>query len=76
MKMSLLKNDKSTLKDEKILVLFILTCLAIGIALVITGPQVWIITSGVSRAFGVAWIMLAVMLVPVLIYRFMTNDRK
>lgn len=74
MKMSLFKNNKSTTKDEKNLVLFILTCLAIGITLVITGPQVWMITSGISRAFGVAWIMLAVMLVPVLIYRFMTND--
>ncbi len=76
MKISLLKNDKSTVKDEKTLALFILGCLVTGIALVIIGPQIWIITSGISRAFGVAWIMLAVMLAPVLLYRFMTNDKK
>ena len=62
MKFSLIKNDKSTAKDELLLFLIILVFAAVGITLIVTAPSFWFITS-------------AVMFVPGLIYRIMTNDK-
>lgn len=68
MKFSLFKNDKSTARDELVLALMIILCLAAGIALLALPP--------VFRVVGVILILFAVMFIPGLIYRLMTNDRK
>ncbi len=76
MKFSLFKNDKSTVKDEVYLFLFILACLIVGITLLVTKPEFWIISSSLSMSFGIVWILAAIMFIPGLIYRLMTNDIK
>lgn len=76
MKFSLFKNDKNTARDELILFLFILACLIVGIALVVVRPEFWIISSSLSMSFGIVWILIAIMFIPGLIYRLMTNDIK
>ena len=75
MKFSLIKNDKSTAKDELLLFLIILVFAAVGITLIVTAPSFWFITSEFSKTFGVLWVVAAVMFVPGLIYRLMTNDK-
>lgn len=74
MKFSLFKNDKSTAKDE--LFLFILACLGVGIALVLTAPEFWLVSSLLSELFGIVWIMVAVMFASGLIFHLMMNDIK
>ena len=76
MKFSLFKNDRSTAKDELLLLLFILVCIGIGTALVATSPQFWIIDSAFSGSFGILWIITGVLFVPALIYRLAHNDKK
>jgi len=76
LKFSFIKNDKSTIKDELLLLEFILICLAAGITLLITRPSIWIIEQTFSLGFGIILIFTTVMFVPGLIYRFMTNDKK
>ena len=71
MKLSLFKDDKSTHKDEIILSIISILCLTIGILLVIFKPAFWIISGGLSAGFGIAAIMLAVMYIPCVIYRFL-----
>lgn len=76
MKFNLFRNDKSTIKDELYLFLFILACIGAGTALVICTPSFWMITATASKAFGVLWILAGVMFVPGLIYRLSTNEIK
>lgn len=71
MKLSLFKDDKSTHKDEIILGIISILCLTIGILLVVFKPAFWIIDGGLSAGFGIAVIMLAVMYIPCVIYRFL-----
>ena len=73
MKFGLFRNDKTTFKDELVIVSI---SLAVGILLVVTAPSVWIIRSSTTRVFGVLWIMVGIMFLPGLIYRLFTNDPK
>ena len=74
-KFSILKNDRTTSKDEFILALIILAAAATGYAIFKTAPSFWIINSTVTKGFGLIWIMFAVMLFPTLVYRLATNGR-
>ncbi len=74
MKFSLFRNDKSTYKDELILLLFIFGCLAGGIALCIFKPAFWIFKAEDIMEIGILMIICGGMFVPGLIYRFFTND--
>lgn len=76
MKFSLIKNDKSTVVDEVILLLIIVVCLGVGIALIVIKPEFWIVESSTSASFGVLIAMLGIMYIPGLIYRFLHNDKK
>lgn len=76
MRFSLFRNDKSTIKDELILMLIVVLSLTVGIVLAVTGPSFWIIRSSTTKVFGVLWIMVGVMFLPGLIYRLFTNDPK
>ncbi|MBD5547067.1 MAG: hypothetical protein HDQ97_06670 [Lachnospiraceae bacterium] len=76
MKFSLIHNDKSTAKDELFLALFIAFCLVCGILLVVYKPTFWFIGQSDSTVFGVLCLILALMFIPGLIYRLMTNDKK
>ena len=76
MKFSLIKNDKSTYKDELILALIVGISLAVGILLTVTGPSFWIFQSSTTKTFGVLWIMVGVMFLPGLMYRLFTNEPK
>lgn len=64
LKFSFIKNDKSTIKDELLLLGFILICLAAGIALLITRPSVWIIDQTFSLGFGIILVLTGVMFIP------------
>ena len=74
MKFSLFKNDKSTYKDELILLLIVVLSLTFGIFLAVTAPSFWIIESSTTKVFGVLWIMVGIMFLPGLIYRLFTNN--
>ena len=75
MKFSLFRNDKTTAKDELLLLGFILACLAVGIALIITQPSFWLFDRIFFAGVGVAFVITGVMFIPGLIYRLMTNDK-
>ena len=76
MKFSLIKNDKSTVKDEIILALIVIISATCGILLIKFRPSFWIIESNDSVVFGVLCMIFAAMFFPGLIYRLMTNDKK
>lgn len=76
MKFSFFKNDKSTAKDEFILIGFILAFFLIGGALIITKPSFWIIDQMMTMSFGILMLLTGVMFIPGLIYRFLDNDKK
>lgn len=75
MKFSIFKNDKSTVKDEIILLLIVLAFMAIGIIFIITTPSFWLIDKNDTLVFGVLMLITGVMFIPSLIYRFTTNDK-
>lgn len=74
MKFSLFENDKSTVKDEIILTLIVIVCLAVGILLIVMKPSIGFITQSITAVLGVMLVLAAVMYIPGLIYRFMTNE--
>lgn len=76
MKFSFFTNDKSTAKDEFILLGFITVCILVGIVLIIVRPEFWIVDQAISVSFGVLLTLAGVMFIPGLIYRFMSNDKK
>ena len=75
MKFSLFQNDKSTIKDELLLLTFIVACLAIGIPLFAFAPSFWIVDSMITKGFGLVLIITGVMFTHGFIYRLMTNDK-
>ncbi len=76
MKFSLIKNDKSTVKDEIILALMVGISAACGILLIKYRPTIWIIDESDSVVMGVLFLVFAFMFFPGLIYRLTTNDKK
>ncbi len=76
MKFSIVKNDKSTFWDEVILGLISLSCMTIGILLIVFKPSFWIIDSTSFVVFGVMIAFFGFMFLPCLIYRLLTNDYK
>ena len=76
MKVSLFKDDKTTHKDEVVLSVITVICMAAGILLVIYKPAFWIISGTLTAGFGVAAILFAVMLIPCIIYRFVSGRQK
>lgn len=76
MKFSLFKNDKSTVKDELLLIVFVAVCLVAGLYLVVEAPTFWLIKESMTKSFGVLWILVAVIFIPSIIYRLFTNDKK
>ena len=70
---SLIKNDRSTAKDEAVLFGLILVFFLAGLALFITAPSFWIVDAVLTKGFGFILIITALILVPGLIYRLMTN---
>lgn len=76
MKVSVLKNDKSTAKDELVLGIATVIMLVAGILLVVYKPAFGLEDTILATSFGVALIVLAVMFIPAIIYRLLTNDKK
>jgi membrane associated rhomboid family serine protease len=74
MKNILFHNDKSTVKDELFLLLFILICIGAGLLFYILAPEDWFISSSTIKAFGIVWILAGVMFIPGFIYRLFLND--
>ncbi len=74
MKFSLIKNDKSTVKDEIVLALIVIISATCGILLIRFRPAIWIIDANDSVVFGVLFLIFAFMFFPGLIYRLITND--
>lgn len=73
MKDFLFHNDKSTKKDELYLLLFIITCIAVGALIYVFAPSTWIIPESTIKVFGVIWILAGVMFIPGLIDRLTRN---
>lgn len=70
----LFHNDKSTIKDELFLLMFIVICIGAGILFYIFAPNDWIISNSTIKVFGLVWILSGVMFIPGFIYRLCTND--
>ena len=73
MKLSFIKNDKTTYWDEVILSLITLVALTIGVLLIVFKPSFWIIDESITLCFGVLSILLAVMYTPCIIYRLVED---
>lgn len=76
MKFSFFKNDKTSFRDEVYLALFIIACIGGGVPFIIFAPSFWLVTSAVSKTFGVLWVIAGVMFIPGLVYRLTTNDKR
>lgn len=76
MKNFLFHNDKSTYKDELLLLLFIAACIGLGLIMFNFAPANWILPSSSIKAFGVLLIAVGVIFIPGFIYRLFTNDKK
>lgn len=76
MKFKLFSNDRSTVKDELLLLGFILLCLSVGSVLLILRPSFWCLDQFVSLGLGMLLTLTGILFIPGLIYRLMTNDRK
>ena len=76
MKFSLFTNDKTTIRDEIYLFIFIIACICVGAMLIIFAPSFWLISSAHTKSFGVLWVLVGVMFIPGLIYRLKTNKIK
>ena len=76
MKKFFIKNDKTTYKDELILILFVAVAVIISVLLIVYKPSFWIITEGISLFTGVFVLFIAAMYIPCIIYRLFQNDKK
>lgn len=70
----LFHNDKSTIRDELFLLIFIVICIGSGVLLYIFAPNDWIISNSTIKAFSIVWILVGVMFIPGFIYRLCTNN--
>lgn len=70
----LFHNDKSTIRDELYLLLFILVCIGVGVLCYIFAPSGWMISQSTIKALGIGLILAGIMFVPGLIYRLFSND--
>ena len=70
----LFHNDKSTVRDELFLFLFIVICIGAGLLFYIYAPEGWFISNSTIKAFGIVWILAGVMFIPGFIYRLFSND--
>lgn len=76
MKFSLFKNDKSTTKDEFLLLGFIVLLILAGTVLLITKPAFWVVDQTAVALLGLILVLTGAMFIPGLIYRFLSNDKK
>ena len=76
MKLSLFRDDKSTHKDEIVLSVILIACLAAGILLMVFKPSFWIVSGVTTAEVGVVLILFAVMFIPSVIYRFLPDKQK
>ena len=76
MKFSLFENDKSTCADEIILGLIVLISAICGILLIVFRPEFLFISLNIMVVIGVMLLIVAIMFLPGLVYRLMTNDKK
>ena len=70
----LFHNDKSAVRDEMFLFLFIVICIGAGLLFYIFAPEGWFISNSTIKAFGIVWILAGVMFIPGFIYRLFSND--
>lgn len=74
MKDFLFHNDKSTVKDELLLLLFILICIGVGLLFYIFAPNDWVISNSTIKIFGIVWILAGAMFIPGFVYRLFSNN--
>lgn len=72
---SLIKNDRSTAKDEVVLFGLILAFCLAGIVLFMAAPSFWVVDAVLTKSFGLILIITALMFVPGLVYRLVTNHK-
>lgn len=74
MKNFLFHNNRSTIKDELFLFLFIVVCIGVGLLCYMFSPSNGFIFNSSIKTFGILWIITGVMFIPGLIYRLFTNN--
>lgn len=70
----LFHNNESSIKDEMLLLMFILVCIGAGFLFYIFAPNNWAVSSNTIKAFGIVWILAGVMFIPCSVYRLFSND--
>ena len=75
MKYSLIKNDKSTSKDELLFAILTVAIAAVGVILYVCSDY-FAGFSSIIKNLAVILVILSVMYVPCIIYRLFTNDKK
>lgn len=76
MGVKLFSNDKSTCKDEIILTIFVVLMTTSAILLIVFQPEIWFITRAMSLLAGVLLLLINLVYIPALIYRYITNYKK
>lgn len=76
MKLNPIKNDKSTMVDEIIFLIITILVMVVGVLLTIYKPSIMGLNKHIAMNFGIIMVLLGVMYLPCIIYRFCTNDRK
>lgn len=72
---NILKNDKSTVKDEMILFLIIVGCFLAGGLLIVYKPAFGLITSVHTVVLGVMLVLIGAMFIPGFLYRLFENTK-
>lgn len=74
MKLSVFKNDKSTLSDELILTLIVIVLVIAGLFLYLYSSFFGVVSAYVKN-FSLVLIILAIMYIPCIIYRLFSNEK-
>jgi len=72
----LFHNDKSTINDELLLLLFIVACIAVGVLLFAFAPTDWIVPHSTIKNFGLIWVIAGIMFIPGFIIRLLENEKE
>lgn len=76
MKNFLFHNDKSTINDELLLLLFIVACIAVGVLLFAFAPTDWIVPHSTIKIIGLIWVIAGIMFIPGFVIRLLENKKE
>lgn len=70
----LFHNNESSIKEEVLLLMFILVYIGAGLLFYIFAPDNWAASSNTIKVFGIVWILAGAMFIPGFVYCLFSND--